>query len=145
MVSVASTSCGFFDGVCIICEETLDDSITKQYGRRAQDTLIRCSKIYGDDVADNIEKCLNVSDKESKIHIHERCYTEYTHKRNVTAINRPLSLPRKRDFDRQFQNSISKKNVYFVEKMQMFRQRKRKLQIKEIYKLYDPFAHKIPL
>ena len=69
MVSVASTSCGFFDGVCIICEETLDDGITKQYGRRAQDTLIRCSKIYGDDVADNIEKCLNVIDKESKIHI----------------------------------------------------------------------------
>ena len=72
MVSEASTSCGFFDGVCIICAETLDDGITKQYGRRAQDTLIRCNKIYGDDVADNIEKCLKVSDKESKIYIHER-------------------------------------------------------------------------
>ena len=40
MVSVASTSCGLFDGVCIICEETLGGGITKQYGRRAQDTLI---------------------------------------------------------------------------------------------------------
>ena len=77
----------------LICEEKLSDDERKSYGNIAQKTLIRCSDVYGDAVATVLETL--VGDEEKVVHIHVKCYTAYTHKRNIQKVNIPLSPKKK--------------------------------------------------